>query len=258
MRSLLIAAADEQRLAEALKSGADAIVVDLACVASANRIAARAIATQFLKETRGRGGGAPALIVRTNDLDSGEIDSDLDAVMAYAPDAILLPGSIGAQSVQQLSVKLAVREADLSLADGSTRIIAVADTARSLFAMGSYRGSTARLCAIAWSAEALRSDIGAESRHDRAGDSAGPYRLARDLTLLAAASACVAAIDSPFADPRDADGLCVEALAARRDGFAGKMAIDPAQAAIINDVFQRRSCGERSAPGEDAASNQAH
>ena len=30
MRSLLIAPADEQRLAEALKSGADAVIVDLA------------------------------------------------------------------------------------------------------------------------------------------------------------------------------------------------------------------------------------
>ncbi len=240
MRSLLIAAADEQRLAEALMSGADAIVVDLACAAPADRVAARTIAARFLKETRRRSGGAPALIVRTSDLDSGEIDSDLDAVMAHAPDAILLPGSVGAPSVQQLSAKLAVREADLSLADGSTRIIAIADTARSLFAMGSYRGSSARLCAIAWSAEALRSDIGAESGQDLSGAYAGPHRLARDLTLLGAASAGVAAIDSPFADPRDADGLCVEALAARRDGFAGKMAIDPAQAAIINDVYPRR------------------
>ncbi len=65
----------------------------------------------------------------------------------------------------------------------------------------------------------------------------GPYRLARDLTLLAATSARVAAIDAPFADLRDAEGLRAEALAARRDGFAGKMAIDPAQVAVINEVF---------------------
>ena len=55
MRSLLIAPADEQRLAEALWSGADAIVVDLACAAPAERAGARATAARFLKETRGRG-----------------------------------------------------------------------------------------------------------------------------------------------------------------------------------------------------------
>ena len=239
MRSLLIAPADEKRLAEALKSGADAVIVDLAGAAAAERAAARGIAAQFLKETRGRGG--PALIIRPNALDSGETDADLDAVMAHAPAAILLPRSLGAASVQQLSAKLAVREADFSLADGLTRIIAVADTAQSLFGMGSYRGASARLMGIAWSAESLRSDIGAETDRDGHGVYAGPYRLARDLTLLAAASAGVAAIDTVFADLHDKEGLRAEALAARRDGFAGKMAIDPAQAAIIDDVFRSQT-----------------
>jgi citrate lyase subunit beta / citryl-CoA lyase len=238
MRSLLIAPADEQRLAEALKSGVDAVVVDLPQAAPA-RAGARAAAALFLKEARGRGG--PALIVRIHALDSGEVDSDLDAVMAGAPDAILLPGSLGAASVQQLSAKLAVREAKFALADGATRIIAVADTAQALFSMGSYRGSSARLVGVAWSAAALRADIGAETDRDGLGGYFGPYRLVRDLTLLAATSAGVSAIDAVFPDARDLMGLRAEALAARRDGFAGKLAIDPAQAAIINDVFPSRS-----------------
>jgi citrate lyase subunit beta / citryl-CoA lyase len=238
MRSLLIAPADEQKLAEALDSGADAILVDLAQVAPAERAAARAAAAQFLK-VRNRLGG-PVLIVRANALDSGETDSDLDVVMAGAPDAILLPGSLGAASVQQLSAKLAVREADLSLADGGTKIIAVADTARDLFGMGSYRGSSARLTGIAWSADSLRADIGAETDRDRFGNHLGPYRLARDLTLLAATSAGVAALDAVFPDLHDKEGLRAEALSARRDGFAGKMAIDSAQVGVINDVFPSR------------------
>jgi citrate lyase subunit beta/citryl-CoA lyase len=240
MRSLLIAPADEQRLAEALRSGADAVIVDLARAAAPERAAARAAGARFLKGTRGRG-ARPKLIVRPNPLDSGETDSDLDAVMAHAPDAILLPRSFGAQSVQQLSAKLAVREAEFALPDGATRIIAVADTAQSLFAMGSYRGSSARLCAIAWSAGSLGADIGAETDRDPSGDYAGPYRLARDLTLLAATSAGVAAIDAAFADLRDTEGLRAEALAARRDGFAGKIAIDAVQAGVINNVFPSRS-----------------
>ena len=148
MRSLLITPADEQRLAEALNSGADAIIVDLAQGAPAGRVAARAAAARFLKETPGRLGG-PMLIVRANALDSGETDADLDAVMPGAPAAILLPGSLGAASVQQLSTKLAVREAEFDLPDGETRIIAVADTAQSLFHLGSYRGASARLMGVA-------------------------------------------------------------------------------------------------------------
>ncbi|HEY5204917.1 MAG TPA: aldolase/citrate lyase family protein [Roseiarcus sp.] len=240
MRSLLIAPADEQRLAEALTSGADAIVVDLAGAAPARRAGARAAATRFLKEARRQGGG-PALIVRTHAVDSGETDADLDEAMAGAPDAILLPGSLGAASVQQLSAKLAVREAKFALTDGETRIIAVADTAQSLFQMEGYRGSSARLIGIAWSAEALRADIGAETGRDHLGGALGPYRLARELTLLAATSARVAAIDTAFPNIRDLGGLRAEALAARRDGFTGKIALDPAQVDVINDVFPSRS-----------------
>lgn len=240
MRSLLIAPAEEKRLAEALKSGADAVIVDLLRAAPPQRMAARALAARFLKEARGRGGG-PTLIVGVSALDSGETDADLDAVMAGAPDAILLPKSLGAASLQQLSARLAVREADLALADGSTRIIAIADTAQALFGMGSYRGSSARLIGIAWSANSLRADIGAETDRDALAAHAGPYRLARDLTLLAAASAGVAAIDAVFRDVHDMKSLRAEAIAARRDGFIGKMAIDPAQAAIINDIFLSRT-----------------
>jgi citrate lyase subunit beta / citryl-CoA lyase len=240
MRSLLIAPADEQKLAEALDSGADAIIVDLARAAPAETAGARAAAAQFFKVARGKPGGL-VLIVRANALDSGETGGDLDAVMPGVPDAILLPGSLGAPSVQQLSAKLAVREAELGLSDGATRIIVVADAAQSLFHMGTYRGSSTRLTAVTWSSEALRADIGAEADRDPLGDPLGPYRLARDLTLLAATSARVAAIDTAFLNIRDMEGLRAEALAARRDGFTGKIALDPAQVGVINDVFPSRS-----------------
>ena len=41
MRSLLIAPVDEQRLAEALESGADAVIVDLARAAPADKVASK-------------------------------------------------------------------------------------------------------------------------------------------------------------------------------------------------------------------------
>ena len=55
MRSLLIAPADEQRLAEALESGADAVIVDLAGAAPADEGRRRGpLAARFLEEARGR------------------------------------------------------------------------------------------------------------------------------------------------------------------------------------------------------------
>ena len=234
MRSLIITPPDEKRLAEALASGADGLIVDLALSPPGDRAAARARAVRFLREARG---GGLELLVGVNALDSGETDADLDAVMGAAPDAVVLPRSFGAASVQQLSAKLAVREADFALPDGATRIIAVADTARGLMSMASYRASSGRLVGIAWSVTSLRADIGADTDREPSGAYAGAFRLARDLTLLAAAAAGVSAIDAAFADVADAEGLRADALAARRDGFSAKLAIDPAQPRIINAAF---------------------
>ena len=61
MRSLLIAPAHEQRLAEALKSGADAVIIDLAGAAPAEKEAARALSARFLKATRGAARGPGSL-----------------------------------------------------------------------------------------------------------------------------------------------------------------------------------------------------
>src|SRR5438445_508079 len=69
-------------------------------------------------------------------------------------------------------------------------------------------------------------------------------RLARDFLeahgadrLLPAAAAEVTAIDTIYTDFKDPEGLKSECLAARRSGFAAKMAIHPAQLAIINEAF---------------------
>ena len=45
------------------------------------------------------------------------------------------------------------------------------------------------------------------------------------------------AIDTIYTDFNDAAGLAAESVAARRSGFAAKMAIHPAQVPVINHAF---------------------
>ncbi len=183
-------------------------------------------------------------MVRVSPLGDAETDLDLDAVMGsealrQAPVAIVLPKALLA-GVQQLSARLAVREALCGLEDGSTGIIAVADTAEALLAMANVRAFSPRLIGLAWDAERLRADIGAETCRSETGSYAGPFALARDMTLLAATAAGVAAIDTACMDASGVESLRAEALAARRDGFRAKLAIDPDQARIINGAFGPR------------------
>jgi citrate lyase subunit beta/citryl-CoA lyase len=239
MRSaLFVPGDDEKKLAKALLSGADALIVDLEdSVAFAAKERARRIAGEFLRASASQS-QRPRLFVRVNPLESGLTDADLDAVMPSVPAGVFLPKSLSGASVQQLGVKLAVREASLGIDDGATRIIAIAtESARALFGMESYRGCSARLEGLAWGGEDLSADLGAESNRLPDGAYAGPFALARNLTLVGAIAAGTAPIDTVFTNFRDLEGLRAEAVAARRDGFLGKMAIHPAQAPIINEVF---------------------
>jgi citrate lyase subunit beta/citryl-CoA lyase len=239
MRSLLFVPGDSARkLDKGLESGADALILDLEDSVSYDRKAeARATTLAYLRQVQPMA-RRPRLLVRINALETGLTDADLDAVIAGAPDAILLPKAEGGASIVHLDAKLAVREAVTGLSDGHTRIVAIAtETAASLFVAGTYAGASARLTGLTWGAEDLSAELGAETNRDAQGSFTEPYRFARNLCLAAASAAKVAPIDTVFVDFRDQQGLRREAEEARRDGFIAKMAIHPGQVAVINEVF---------------------
>lgn len=239
MRSLLFVPGDsEKKLDKGLSSGADALIVDLEDSVAADRKAeARATALTFLQNAAKKA-NRPRLLVRVNALDTGLTDADLDVIVAGKPDAIMLPKAAGGVSVTHLHAKLSAREAIAGWPDGAIGIIALAtETAASLFTTGSYADSSPRLSGLTWGAEDLSADLGAEANRDEQGHFLDPYRLARVLCLAGAAAAGVTAIDTVYVDFRNETGLRREAEDARRDGFTAKMAIHPAQVAIINDVF---------------------
>lgn len=239
MRSLLFVPADSPRkLEKSLTSGADAVIVDLEdAIAQDQKEAARASAAAFLKEAV-KAPSRPHLFVRVNGLESGLTDADLDAVLPTMPDAVVLPKGEGGASIVHLDAKLTAREAVHGIGDGATKIFAFAiESAKALFLAGTYAGSSPRLIGLTWGSEDLTFEFGAESSRDAQGRFLDPYRLARTLCLAASAAARVAAIDTVYADFRNTEGLRREAEEAAQQGFAGKMAIHPAQIPIINEVF---------------------
>jgi len=239
MRSLLFVPADSaKKLDKAMTSGADALIVDLEdSIALDGKARARQSAAAFVKEAA-TAKSRPYLLVRVNGLTTGLIDADLDAIAAAKPDAIMLPKAEGGASVVHADAKLAVREALNDLPDGHIKILPIAtETAASLFVAGTFAGASHRLIGLTWGAEDLSAELGAQANRDAQGHFLDPYRLARVLCLAGAAAAAVPAIDTVYVDFRDETGFRRECEEALRDGFAGKMAIHPAQVPIINDVF---------------------
>jgi citrate lyase subunit beta/citryl-CoA lyase len=239
MRSYLFVPADGgSKLDKAMASGADAVIVDLEdSIAPERKAAARPLAAAFIAAAVKRP-QRPRLLVRINGLQTGLADDDLDAVVPARPDAIMLPKAEGGAAVVHADAKLAAREALAGLPDGHVKIVAIAtETAQALFLAGTYRGASARLTGLTWGAEDLSAELGAEANRDADGRFLDPYRLARTLCLAGAANAEIAPIDTVYVDFRNDAGLRRECEEARRDGFTAKMAIHPAQVAIINDVF---------------------
>jgi citrate lyase subunit beta/citryl-CoA lyase len=239
MRSLLFIPADSpKKLAKGLASGADALLLDLEdSIATDRKDAARQGALEFLQAHRGIA-DRPRLIVRINSFDTGFTDSDLDVIVAGRPDAVMFPKAEGGAAVIHLDAKLTAREAMHGLEEGSVKVIAIAtETAKALFLAGTYADASPRLIGLTWGAEDLSAELGADANRDADGHFLDPYRLARSLCLAGAAAAQVQPIDTVHVDFRNEANLRRECDDARRDGFTGKMAIHPAQVAIINEAF---------------------
>jgi citrate lyase subunit beta/citryl-CoA lyase len=228
MRSLLFVPGDRpDRMEKALGSGADGLILDLEdAVAPSAKPEARRTVASFLAAHS----GAP-LWVRINPIDGPEADRDLAAVLAAHPHGIVLPKAEGGASVAELARRLTER------GNVSAQILAIAtETPAAVFQLGSYGGAK-RLAGLTWGAEDLPAAIGASTSREEDGSYTPPYELARSLCLFGAAAAGIAPIETVYPAFRDLEGLAAYAARGRRDGFAGMMAIHPAQVPVINSAF---------------------
>jgi len=223
-RSWLFVPADsERKITKALDSDADAIIFDLEdSVAPSMKPIARDVLRNLLKRS-----GGPQWWVRINPIGSEFIKEDLELIGIADIHGIVLPKAESGDDVRQLAHRT-----------GSIPIHAiVTETAASLFGLLSYRDPSSPLAAMSWGAEDLSAALGASSKYDAGGELSFTYKLARSLCLAGAVAANAQPVDGVFADFKDEAGLRAEAEAARREGFTGKLAIHPAQVAIINAAF---------------------
>lgn len=230
-RSYLFVPGDSTRKqARALDSGADALILDLEdSVAEAARPAARDNIRAFLAKP------APmARFVRVNALGSMEIEADLAAVAPMRPDGYMLPKCEGPDHIARLADMIAAKGGD-----GLPRILAIAtETVRALRRLMREDWTHPALAGLTWGGEDLSAAMGAGRNRDEAGHYLGPFRLAREMTLLAAIEAGVGAVDAVFTDLADSAGLLREAEEAAALGFTGKLAIHPAQIKVIHQAFR--------------------
>ena len=223
-RSWLFVPGDsEKKILKALESDADAVIFDLEDSVVPDR---KKVAREILKTLPKRSNG-PQWWLRVNPLGTQFHKDDLKLVGNAYIQGIVLPKVENGGDVAHVAHRT-----------GNIPIhVIVTETPASLFNLMTYRDPNSPLAAMSWGAEDLSAALGAASKYDSDGSLSFTYKLARSLCLAGAVAAGVQPVDGVFADFRDDAGLQAEAEAAAHEGFTGKLAIHPAQVAIINTAF---------------------
>lgn len=239
-RSWLFVPGDSDRkLAKAHGTGAHALIIDLEdAVAADRKPVGRALAGEWLREQKNHPANSQ-IWVRINAVDTGLWRDDLAAVVGPALNGVMVPKAAGPEHIALISTELDTLEHARGLIPGHTRIVAlVSETARAAATIPAYvHTPLARLAGLTWGAEDLGAELGVARKRDARGRWTDTFRLVRAQTLLVAHAVGAWAIDTLHADFRDEAGLGLVAAEAAADGFAGMLAIHPAQVPIINRAF---------------------
>ncbi|MEW5960088.1 MAG: CoA ester lyase [Chloroflexota bacterium] len=157
---------------------------------------------------------------------------DLQVTIDGRPDGYVIPKVERPEQVQVVSRYLDEIEKERGWPPQAIRLLALIETAQGVMNLKEIAQAGQRLEALLFGAEDLAGDIGA--RRSRAG---WEVFYARSAVVTAAAAYGLQAIDTPFIDLTDLQGLEEECLLARQLGYRGKMAIHPRQIEIINRIF---------------------
>lgn len=204
-----------QRFAKAATSGADAVILDLEdAVAPEKKEAARkAIVAHAID--------AVPVVVRINAVASAFHEDDVKVVRRARVDALMLAKCESGDDVDKAC----------AAAPGDTAIIPLIESARGLLALPEILARR-RVLRLAFGAFDFSLDIGCRPQWS-------PLIAARgELVWRSRASQKASPWDSPSAEIRELPVVKEEAELAAAAGFGGKMAIHPAQVAVIEAAFR--------------------
>lgn len=210
--------------------GADAVIFDLEdAVSPAEKDSARILVRNTMKYLDFRG---IEIIVRINSSDTDYWKKDLDEIMQYRPDLIMLPKSATADDIFTVSSYMSETEKKYALADNTVKLMPLIETAMGVENAYSVASACERVAAIFLGAEDLTADL--RCRRTKEGKE---IEYARSRLVSAARAAGVDVYDTPFTDVNDDEGIYLDAEHARSLGFTGKASISPRHVQVINEVF---------------------
>lgn len=206
--------------------GADAVILDLEdAVALREKDSARLLVAEALQRIDFKDS---IRIVRINTLDTGG-DEDLRLIVPCRPAAVLVPK---VQSAADILAIVGLLEQLEQPGQEPVQVIALIETPRGLAEAYAIASVHSRVIAIAFGAEDYTAAIGAKRTREGL-----EIMSARGIIVNSAAAAGIAAIDTPFTDINDEEGLRADVALACQLGYKGKLAIHPRQVDRIHEMM---------------------
>jgi citrate lyase subunit beta/citryl-CoA lyase len=230
-RSLLFVPVTQRRFVEgAAKRGADAIILDLEdSIAASEKERARTLVPEAAQLVS-RGGAD--VVVRLNRPMRMTV-RDLEAVIGAGVQAVALPKAESAQHVQLVAEIMDELEAERGIPVGTTRMLAMVETASAFFRIAEIAKAHPRLVGL---------NLGAEDFALSAGmlpEAEGLF-MPKQMCVFAARGAGIMPLGfvGTVADFSDLDGFRETIRRSRRLGFMGASVIHPSQVQILNEEFR--------------------
>jgi len=231
-RSLLFVPGNrEDMLQKSLQLRPDVLVPDMEdSVPLSEKQTARDCVNKFLLSIND---GRRKLIPRINSLNTGLLEEDLIAVVGNGILGVSVGKIDSPWEISQISKILESLERKVCVPVGSTKLIPWVETARGVANAVGICHSSSRILGVAFGAEDFTADMAIPRTED-----GHELLFARTAIAIAARSARIEALDTPYVNFRDLDGLKRESLLARGLGYRGKFAIHPGQIDVVNDSFR--------------------
>ena len=209
---------------------ADAIILDLEdAVPMAEKETARIFIRDSIEQVAA---GGVQVFVRTNAFTTGLAEEDLNWTVQAGLDGIVLPKAESKDDVLETEKLITALEKERELEPGGLVIVPILETARGVVNAYEIVTASRRVVAVAFGSVDFTRDMGINLSREGT-----ELFYARSHIAVTARAADVQAIDTPWIDVADREGLVRDSERGRQLGFRGKLLIHPSQIEPVNRVF---------------------
>lgn len=229
-RALLYMPGDNWKMiTKSITLGVDSICMDMEDGTAVNKKAeARVTIAKALQELDF---GASEKLARINSVGSGWEQDDIEFVLPYHPDGIVIPKVESFEQVEWASRIIEAAELKYGWPINSVRILIGVETAKGVLNLKEIAAHP-RLDAIIFGGEDFAASIGAVRTKD-----AIELLYARQAVVVACAANDLQALDIVTIDYKDLEALKIEAQFGAGLGFSGKQIIHPNQVSVVQEAF---------------------